>query len=164
VTGTVVVGVDGSPGSLTALEFALHDAARREARLRVVAAVGPPEFWATAYGPVPLPASPELLDEVAEAARGWVGETGARLGVEVPVEVVVASGAPAATVLDAARDADHLVLGHRGRGAVASGLLGSVGLWCVLHARCPVTVVRPSPARETERDPVTAVAAPEART
>jgi nucleotide-binding universal stress UspA family protein len=40
-----------------------------------------------------------------------------------------------------ARDADLLVVGHRGRGAVASALLGSVGLRCVLHSTCPVTVV-----------------------
>jgi nucleotide-binding universal stress UspA family protein len=37
-----------------------------------------------------------------------------------------------------------LVLGHRGRGPVASAVLGSVGLHCILHATCPVTIVRPS--------------------
>jgi nucleotide-binding universal stress UspA family protein len=42
----VVVGVDGSPGSRAALEYAMAEAARRGALLRVVAAVTLPEFWA----------------------------------------------------------------------------------------------------------------------
>jgi nucleotide-binding universal stress UspA family protein len=46
----VVVGVDGSPGSRVALEYAVEDAARRGARLRVVAAVPPPEYLAIPYG------------------------------------------------------------------------------------------------------------------
>jgi nucleotide-binding universal stress UspA family protein len=50
-------------------------------------------------------------------------------------------GVPAAVLLEAAQDADHVVLGHRGRGWIASAVLGSVGLQCVLHATCPVTVV-----------------------
>jgi nucleotide-binding universal stress UspA family protein len=162
--GLVVVGVDGSPGSCAALDFALRDAARRGARLRVVAAVAPPEFWATPYGPVPVPPSPALLDEIVASARGWVDEAAARLGMSVPadvaVEVLAASGPPAHALLDAARDADHLVVGHRGRGAVASALLGSVGLRCVLHAHCPVTVVRPVPAPAPRLDPVTAMAVP----
>ncbi|GAA2570151.1 universal stress protein [Pseudonocardia hydrocarbonoxydans] len=166
MSGLVVVGVDGSPGAGAALEFALSDAARRDARLRVVAAVAPPEFWATAYGPIPLPASPELLEEIVAAAQAWVDEAATRLGLAVPADVAVeirtAAGSPAPALLDAARDADLLVVGHRGRGAVASTLLGSVGLRCVLHARCPVTVVRPAPAPGPELDPVTAMAVPAA--
>lgn len=164
MSGLVVVGVDGSPGAVAALEFALRDAARRGARLRVVTAVAPPEVWPTAYGPIPVPASPRLLDEIAAAAREWVDEAATRLGLGVPedvaVEVVAASGSPVYLLRDAAGTADHLVVGHRGRGAVASALLGSVGLGCVLHARCPVTVVRPVPVPGPELDPVTAMAVP----
>ena len=45
--------------------------------------------------------------------------------------------------MDAARNAELLIVGHRGRGSVRSVLLGSVGLHCVLHAECPVTIVPP---------------------
>jgi nucleotide-binding universal stress UspA family protein len=50
--------------------------------------------------------------------------------------------AASASSSDAA-DADLLLVGHRGLGDVASACLGSVGLQCVLHATCPLTVVRP---------------------
>jgi hypothetical protein len=72
----------------------------------------------------------------------------------VPVTVEATTGAPGPVLVDAARGADLLVLGHRGRGAVRSALLGSVGLHCALHASCPVTIVRaakvsgPTPAVE----------------
>jgi nucleotide-binding universal stress UspA family protein len=53
-------------------------------------------------------------------------------------------------LVEASEGADLLVLGDRGR----SALLGSVGLHCVLHATCPVTIVRP--AAVTARTPAAA--------
>jgi nucleotide-binding universal stress UspA family protein len=43
---------------------------------------------------------------------------------------------------EAAKGAALLVVGHRGRGAIASAMLGSVGLQALMHAHCPVTIVR----------------------
>lgn len=64
------------------------------------------------------------------------------------VEVLGAAGLPAPTLIDLSSDADLLVVGSRGHGGFASMALGSVSLQCVLHARCPVTVVRGgAPAR-----------------
>jgi nucleotide-binding universal stress UspA family protein len=62
-----------------------------------------------------------------------------------PRPIEATTGAPGPVLVDAARVADLLVLGHRGRGVVRSALLGSVGLYCVLHASCPVTTVRQAP-------------------
>ncbi|HEX5810505.1 MAG TPA: universal stress protein [Pseudonocardia sp.] len=64
------------------------------------------------------------------------------------VEVSGATGHPADILVTQAREADQLVLGHRGRGALASAVLGSVGLSCVLHAPCPVTIVRTAPPKD----------------
>jgi nucleotide-binding universal stress UspA family protein len=77
------------------------------------------------------------------------GESAA--GIALRVQTV--PGAPAAVLVEQAQGADLLVVGHRGRGGVASALLGSVGMHCVLHAPCPVTIVRPAPQLVEERSP-----------
>jgi nucleotide-binding universal stress UspA family protein len=59
------------------------------------------------------------------------------------VDGTVLGGAPGRVLVDQSRDADMLVVGHRGRGGIRSAVLGSVGLQCVLHATVPVMVIRP---------------------
>jgi nucleotide-binding universal stress UspA family protein len=143
-----VVGIDGTPGSRPVLEHALHDAARRGARLRVVAVVPLPEYWVATYGMGVVPPSAEVVAEMRADAQGMVDEVVAAhagLLTRVPVSVVAVVGAPAQVLLAEAQDADLLMLGDRGRGALASAVLGSVGLHCVLHAACAVTIVRPVP-------------------
>jgi nucleotide-binding universal stress UspA family protein len=50
---------------------------------------------------------------------------------------------PAARVLiDAACDAQLLVVGNRGHAGFTEALLGSVGQYCVHHSNCPVVIVR----------------------
>ncbi|MHA6781929.1 universal stress protein [Pseudonocardia saturnea] len=145
---TVVVGIDGSPGSWPALEHAFHDAARRDARLRVVAVVPLPEYWVSTYGMDVMPPSVEVVAEVRADAQRMVDQVVAAhvdLLTRVPVAVVAVVGAPSEVLLAEAQEADLLVLGHRGRTALASAVLGSVGLHCVLHAACAVTIVRPVP-------------------
>jgi nucleotide-binding universal stress UspA family protein len=94
-----------------------------------------------------VPPSPEELAEAAErTARHTVAEVIAEVGSTaeaIPVEVRAVPGNPAKVLLDQAADADLLVVGHRGLRGVASACLGSVGLQCVLHATCPLTIVRP---------------------
>jgi nucleotide-binding universal stress UspA family protein len=68
----------------------------------------------------------------------------------VPIEVEIRGGRPGEVLVDAAEGAALLVVGHRGLGSAASVLLGSVGLHSVLHATCPVTVVRPKAVRADE--------------
>ena len=60
---------------------------------------------------------------------------------DVPVEVWAIPGPAAAVLVEQAAEADLLVVGHRGRGALRSAVRGSVGMQCVLHAPGPVTVV-----------------------
>jgi nucleotide-binding universal stress UspA family protein len=102
-------------------------------------------YWAGAYG-----MTPALIDEVGKdlenAGRETVDAVVADRGeaaAGVPVDVQAVPGPPAAALVGQSAEADLLVVGHRGLGGLRSAVLGSVGLQCVLHASCPVTVVPP---------------------
>jgi nucleotide-binding universal stress UspA family protein len=140
----IVVGVDGSEGAQAALEWAAAEARLRGARLRAVHAWHLP---AAAYGSggfVP-PVGVTWEDDLEAAARtaldAMLDATSDQLaGIEV--ERHVGEG-PAATVLiEAAGDADLLVVGSRGLGGFKELLLGSVGHQSAQHAPCPVVIVR----------------------
>ncbi|HSK60289.1 MAG TPA: universal stress protein [Actinomycetospora sp.] len=144
----VVCGIDGSSGSRRALQEAIRTAARRGDRVRAVAVYEPAEMWAGwGYGPggaVPPPDPDALQREELGAARQMVDEVLAEMagdGTLPEVSVEAVPGRAVEVLVATARGADELVVGHRGRGAFGSVVLGSVGLGCVLHATCPVTVV-----------------------
>ncbi|GAA4880660.1 universal stress protein [Actinomycetospora straminea] len=152
VHGVVVCGVDGSTGSRYALREAIRSAVRRGDRLHVVAVYEPPEMWAAlswgAAGDLPMPDGETLHRHGHQVAQGVVDEVTPAMGAELTLPEITVEARPgraAEELVDVARDADELVVGHRGRGAFGSVVLGSVGLACVLHATCPVTVV-PIPA------------------
>jgi nucleotide-binding universal stress UspA family protein len=142
----VVVGVDGSPESRIAAGYGLDEAVRRQAELRVVAVAPVPDYRSVAYGFESLPPTEEILAGVRGAAQKLVDEVAAaRPGAAagVPVTVHARIGHAGHELTEASAGADLLIVGHRGRGALASAVLGSVGLHCVLHARCPIMIVRP---------------------
>lgn len=140
MAGRIVVGVDGSSGSLQALRWAADEARLRGAALEVIAAWHYPVLATIPAFGVQPPA--EALAE--EARKGLVdlleaeGITSAS-GLTVLERVV--EGPPAGALVDAAADADLLVVGSRGRGGFSGLLLGSVSQAVVSHARCPVVVV-----------------------
>jgi nucleotide-binding universal stress UspA family protein len=153
----VVVGIDGSPGSRTALLQAYVAAARRGADLEVVAAYTLQLYW---FGGVPLdvPNVPLVRDDTERRARAQLDEVRNEIAVstvpgvgDVGAELVVVQGAPAHVLVERARAADLLVVGSRGRGATRSALLGSVALHCATHAPCAVLVVHPH--AESRSDP-----------
>jgi nucleotide-binding universal stress UspA family protein len=127
---------------MAALRWAARQAELTGATLHVVTAWSYPEH-PTPFGMVPdLPLPADPLSEARQKLVEIVGSVvGRHAGISVHTEVVRGSAAP--VLLDAARDADLLVVGNRGLGAFAGMLLGSVSGHCVQHAACPVLVVRP---------------------
>lgn len=136
--GEVVVGADDAPESEAALGYAFEQAKLRGARLRVLHAWQLPVH---AY-------APEVsygMDEIAEERRRAIAERLAAYQEKYPqVEVVqdMRAGAAADELAAASENADLVVVGSHGRGAVASALLGSVSRAVLHRARCPVAVVR----------------------
>lgn len=161
----VVVGFDDSPGGRAALRHAWDEARLRSAPLQVVTAFDSPRRSGFAYGVSFLPDEAFLSQDptaptVRDRARRRVDEVLADLaGAGSPVVVSAVAGPTVQVLLDRSREAALLVVGNRGHGAVTSAMLGSVGLNCVLHASCPVTVV-PTPGDD---DPQQGARAPYSR-
>ncbi|MGW1678188.1 universal stress protein [Saccharopolyspora sp. NPDC002376] len=130
----IVVGVDGSECSSRATGFAYDFADRHGAELTAVLACTSPDLGREL--------EPGVVDdcrrELSEALAGW-REHYPDVRVK---EQVTTSERPAEALLSAAVDADLLVVGTRGRGAIRSTLFGSVSHTAVHYAPCPVAVVR----------------------
>jgi nucleotide-binding universal stress UspA family protein len=144
-TPHVVVGVDGSTGSLTALQFAFDEAKRRAIGLLVVSAYDLPEVWSITYGLPVACTEDEIRDNVLQNTRRVVTETlDDQLSADgaPKVDVQARGGGAAHVLVSAAASSPLLVVGSRGLGGFRRMLLGSVSLQCVQHAPCPVTVVR----------------------
>ncbi|MET8340171.1 universal stress protein [Streptosporangium canum] len=144
MTAHVVVGVDGSPSSQAAVEWAADDAVRRGRALRIVHVCEP---WV--YD-IPLQTPPGFRDSVTESCQG-VLESAARLARErapgIEVDAVLETGQPVEILRREAEDAEQVVLGSRGRGGFTGLLLGSVSLALAGHVAAPVVVVRGSQER-----------------
>ena len=135
----IVVGVDGSPGSLLALRWAVEEAGLRHATVEAVHAWHYP-YVAELAGMPPYSIAHDDLEEAARSVlRQALDAVPATTGV--PVEPVVMQGDAAGSLVERAKGADLLVVGSRGRGGFAGLLLGSVGQQCAHHAPCPVTIV-----------------------
>jgi nucleotide-binding universal stress UspA family protein len=148
----VVVGVDGSSGSRAALIHAVTTAAQRGADLDVVSSY-PVELVWTGGLPLEVPDTEAIRLDTESRVRALLDEvrsdpsTAGTPGLDaVVVRTVVSEGRTVPALLKRSEDADLLVVGSRGRGAMRSALLGSVALHCATHARCPVVVVHPGPS------------------
>ncbi|KGM13192.1 universal stress protein [Cellulomonas bogoriensis] len=136
----VVVGVDGSADSLAAVRLAAAEAHRTGGELHVVMAWEQP----ATYVPVQY-LSGGYDEQMLEHEKVALAESVAGLAEDYPDLVVhreLVQGRPAPVLLERARGARLLVVGTHGRQGVARMLLGSVAHTLVLHATCPVAVVR----------------------
>jgi len=138
----IVVGVDGSPNSERALDWAMKQAAAVHAPLTVVAVHEVPKsYWGNM--PVVGPADVAVVEQLRQSAEQMTHEAESRLGDAKPASVTVraVSGFAVKELVDAAQDADLLVVGSRGGGGFAHLLLGSVSSQVIQHAPCPVVTV-----------------------
>ncbi|MGW1251988.1 universal stress protein [Streptomyces sp. NPDC002535] len=132
----IVAGVDGSPESLAAADWAAREALHRDLPLRLAHA------WR--WEPIDLPlvqdrASQErVADAVLREAEATIGQRYPKLTVTAEV----LTDTPVAALLGTAERAEMLVIGSRGHGAVAGFLLGSYGQQIIADSTRPVVAVR----------------------
>jgi nucleotide-binding universal stress UspA family protein len=141
----IVVGIDGSEPSKDALRWAVEDARVRGAEVIALHAYEEPMPVLDAAPATPLDL-PGLVTEFHEGAVQFVTEIVDEVvgsAVTVNVAPITVEETPAKALLDAARDADLLVVGSHGHG-LSRLLLGSVSLECAQHAACPVLIHRGS--------------------
>ena len=141
----LIVGVDGSAHSHTALRWAVREAMLRRVALTLVHVLPLLPDWGHGYAMAQLPYDSGRLQEeqgrrvLAEATR-VVDETTKGTGsLEIHTELMFSS--PVQTLIDVSKDADMMVVGCRGHGAWRRGLLGSMSTGLVHHAHCPVAII-----------------------
>ena len=138
----IVVGVDGSPNSERALDWAMKEAAALHVRLTVTAVH---EVAKSYWGGIPVigPADAALLEKVRQAAEEMTQRAASRLGDARPasVDVHAVNGFVVNELVNASQDADLVVVGTRGGGGFARLLMGSVSSEVVQHSACPVVIV-----------------------
>jgi nucleotide-binding universal stress UspA family protein len=126
-----------------AVDWAARDAAMREAPLKLVHVLNPPVVMA--FPDVPMP--PGFIEWQEEEGRTLLAnavrtaeEATAGSRVEISSDMIAGPSVP--SLVDLSTEAQLIVVGSRGRGALARGLLGSISTGLVHHAHCPVAVIR----------------------
>lgn len=140
----IVVGIDGSEAAKNALRWALEEARLRSAKIVAVHAWEAPPAMPEP-GPAPGFDLVGILPEVEEAGERLVKAVVEEVvgdDSDVTVEPVAIQGPAASVLVEAARDADMLVVGSRGHGGFTALLLGSVSQQLAHHAPCPLLIHR----------------------
>jgi nucleotide-binding universal stress UspA family protein len=128
----IVVGFGGSADSNLAVTWAAREAIRSSARLTLAAT------WLNDH-------DPSVARDRLEIVQGLLGirtRELARCAPGLELSTLLAEGPPAPTFIEASRGADLLVVGAPRLSGLGISSLWSVSHHCVVHAHCPVVVVR----------------------
>jgi nucleotide-binding universal stress UspA family protein len=138
----MVVGIDGSDTSVGALRWACREASLTGAEVEALIAWQ----WPIGFGSaVPIAADYDPAGD-AQTVLEQVVEGLSPEFPRVRIHLRNIEGHPGEVLVEASRHAELLVVGCRGHGELTGLLLGSVSLYCVTHAACPVLVFRPPAA------------------
>ena len=148
VSGSIVVGVDGSDASHEALRWAADEARLRSASLVAVYAwafvppqpIGDPGMLAMPAGD--LPGQLEAESEAAQIALDDAVVEALGTDPAVGVERRLVEGEAGDVLVAESKAAEIVVVGSHGRSGLKAALLGSVSRHVVAHAACPVVVVK----------------------
>lgn len=139
----IVVGVDGSPASNAAACWAARDAALRNVPLKLVHTYS---TYVPTFPQIPIPAGVAVWQQedgqqVLEQAVK-IAEEAVQGQQPLAITSELKCSPPVPTLIDLSEEAEMVVVGSNGRGALGRALLGSVSSGVVRHAKCPVAVIR----------------------
>jgi nucleotide-binding universal stress UspA family protein len=139
----IIVGADGSPASNAAVCWAAHEAVLRHLPLTVVHVVSPA---ASPWSQAPLLDEFAVWQEneghriLADAVK--LAREAAKDNPRISIESELMFSATVPTLVNLSKEAELIVVGNYGRGALARSLVGSTSSGLVRHAHCPVAVIR----------------------
>jgi nucleotide-binding universal stress UspA family protein len=148
--GSIVVGVDGSPTSDLALDWAVEEATRRVLPLHII--------HAFSYGypmtDIGIGYAVNGLRQLADRVRKDAVARARRAGRDLVITWSEPACRPAPALVEASETAGTVVLGARGMSAARGVFMGSVSVQVAAHARCPVVIVHDAPAPADAGAPV----------
>ena len=139
----ILVGVDGSASSRSAVRFAAHEAAMRGVSLTLVHMLN---TYVPTYPQIPMPSGVALWQkddgrQILDEAVIIAGDT-AKTFDKIDISSELRNSPPAPTLIEMSDEAEMIVVGSNGRGAFGRVVLGSVSSAVVRGAKCPVAVIR----------------------
>ena len=137
----ILVGVDGSAPSKVAVDWAAREASMRELPLTVIYINPSPVVAADIRMPVSLTERVEKHGQAVLREARSTAEDAAEGSNPIRIDTEMVSAAVLPTLIDRSKDADMIVVGCRGLGAIGRRLLGSVSSGLLHHAHCPVAVI-----------------------
>ena len=141
----IVVGIDGSDPSIEALRWAVYEARRRNAVVRVVSCYTVPVYGSPEGAVYPSQTDIDSFKDVAVTVVGRALEIVRAIDPKLVVETVTAMSSAVIGVTDSAVPGDEIVVGASGHTGFVDGLLGSVATGVVHRAQVPVIVVPSKP-------------------
>lgn len=145
----ILVCVDGSVHADHALDEAIDLATVSNARMTILTAIPRPSYWITS--PATAHAVEPLTVELEQGAKQALDEAVARVPQSLSVTKILSPKPIREALLEQLQSGhyDLLVMGSRGRGALAASVLGSVSHFALNHNSVPVLVVH---SRDGESD------------
>lgn len=139
----IIVGIDGSRASLTAVEWAVSRAAHTGHGVRIVCVYTLASYTTYGFEGVVATFDPEALANgarrVVEAAEEYVRSLPVADGVSVSSEII--GGDPASVLVDLSSEAEMIVIGTESHGQIFSRIFGTVSSTVPAYSKCPVVVV-----------------------
>lgn len=138
----ILVSIDGSPQANQALQEAIDIALADNSRLTLLTSVRRCPSWA--YSPVSAGAVQQLASDFEREAQRVMRDAVDRVPESIPVTKIITREPVRSALMRQVKSGNHdlLVMGSRGRGAVASSLLGSVSHHVLNHSPIPVLIAQ----------------------